>query len=263
MFVPGAAQASLTCSQALSMVDRVPAAKLRFTQAFVGRAWAESKVEKLNIGFEAWREANPKGKKATFLAELTSDSPIPAIRDLDGTIRIVDKHHTFYAMVLFNGKSLGFNVNVKMVKDYSAGRKPPLERLPWTRELVIQDMVNDAFLGKISSGDPQYRWLQQLPHNILELGDLPMRSLMSFLMGSFPIQLKGRDFLPHFQNNLAKKIMELGLEPFSENSYGPENLTRLRKMILEHEDLRQFVIEQIDPSISEIRRGEILDFLSA
>ncbi len=245
---PSDAWAASQCLQAYSSVQSVLGTLIQFTQALIGKRWAEDyKFEKYKEELLELQEKDPDLTVASYIQSKLAEKPIPAIVDINGTIRIIDNHHKMYAFTKLYGREIDFEISIRIVRDYSLDLTRPNNRPYWTARRMIRDMVENGYISGQGTKVLSIRWFNQLPTNILEMGDSPLRSLMSFVLLSFPFQLKGSYFEPHIQNQLGQRLIELGIEPFSKDSFSQENIHRLRDEILYRTELSDFLKQQALP----------------
>ncbi len=245
---PSKARGASQCLQAYSSVQSVLGTAIQFTQALIGKRWAEDyKFEKYKEQLLELQEKDPDLTVQAYIQAKLAEKPIPAIIDINGVIRIIDNHHKMYALTKLYGREIDFEVSIRIVRDYSLNLTKPNNRPYWTARKMIKDMVENGYISGQGTRVLSIRWFNQLPTNILEMGDSPLRSLMSFVLLSFPFQLKGSYFEPHIQNQLGQRLVDLGIEPFSKDSFSQENIHRLRDEILQRPELSDFLKEQALP----------------
>ncbi len=241
-------QGAVRCNQVYTSQRAIVGTEVGFTQVAIGKRWAEEhKLPSYEAAFSKALSVNRKLTVKRFIQNILNEKPIRGIIDIKGTIRLIDNHHKFYALTRLYGKEIDFEISVQIIKDYSLGLVDGLGVRIWTPERKVEDMVENGFISSQGSRTPNMQWFNTLPRNILEMGDSPLRSLISFVMLSFPFQLKGSYFEPHIQNHLAQKMMELGIDPFTKNSFSQKNIDRLRDEILRRPELTQFLLEQALP----------------
>ncbi len=260
---------ALYCGRIYSGLLQAEGRSIGFTQGFIGRAWAElKKLKDIVEEYQKWEMSNAGGKKA-FIKYFTAKKPLPVIRDIDGKIRIIDNHHRFYALNLFYGKEINFKITFQMVRDYTIPKFSAKGIEAWTAQSMMRDLVEQGFIYAAKGRDPSYVWLKQLPINVLDMGDSPMRSLMSFVLTAIPVdypgknRIKGSDFNPHIQNQLGERVLKEGIEPFSKNTFGKENINRLTQEILENPRLVEFLVSNLKESLHPDIREAILESLTS
>jgi hypothetical protein len=254
---PQSAEA-LVCTQLFTNHARVMATEIRFSQRVIGYAWGAYKAKRLKKKYRAWKKTNPEGEMRAFLTEYNQRKPFPVIIDGNGIYRIIDNHHRFYAMTHLYGQSLDFHLSARVVMDYRYPRPTSSGLRVWTPGEMIQDMMDQGYIGP-RQGEPGPNWLNSLPTVITELEDSPERSLFSFVFLNFEVEMEGDDFLPHIQNRLALRMHEMEMDPLGEGDpFKKRNLKRVIQIILNHPELVNFMIENVNPESD--RSEKILEF---
>ena len=229
-----------------------------FSQNFLGHVWANYKLEKLKTKYNLWLEANPRGNREQYILEQTRDNPFPTFRDLNGQLRIFDKHHKYKAYQVFMGKR-DFPVYVTVFFDYT---KPnPRTSKPWKRREMITHANQNGFFSFFGLENPRFRDLRGLPKNIEDLPDLPIRSLISFIFKSLPLPLSGSDFRSMIQFKLAQFMMSEGIKVHPGHSFSKPSIDILTQKFLGNPKILQFLLDRINPQSSMERRERVSVFL--
>lgn len=253
--------AQRTCSQIFTTsVISTQAQSIGLLQNVLGLQWADYKLKELLDEYQVWTLMNTNRSRQSFINHITQIKPIPAIRDTKGVLRIVDSNHTFYALSHFMAsENPNFSVHLKLVKDYTT--RAPGRETAWTDQEMLSDLINNNLITLHGQPRPTLDDIRNLPSSILDLPDLPERSVLGFVFRAFETTLKGSDFTPMIQFRLAEKMRQLGIEPISENPYSPENINRLTQAIIDSPELRQFLIENLNPRATTDRRELIRNYL--
>ncbi|MCJ8278214.1 MAG: hypothetical protein HRT44_00595 [Bdellovibrionales bacterium] len=106
-----------SCGRTFQRLEVHTSKDIGFSQNFLGFHWAALKLEKLTTKFLEWAESGNSSNKQEYVLWKTQREPLPAYRDINGSIKINDRHHTFHAYTRFMGSN-NFNVHVRILKDY-------------------------------------------------------------------------------------------------------------------------------------------------
>lgn len=256
--IPLSAQAYLRCNHVFDNYQMYKSSNLFFSQNFIGKAWAKKKLRDLKNEFRTWKKANPKGSKEEFVAEKTKAKPLEAYYDINGALRLNDRHHSLYVYTIFlAGKS--FHSRVKVVKDYRLHN--PETGVKWTAEQMMADIQKNHYANFDTLMKPTFEDLINLPQYITSLPDSPLRSEVSFMLANFEVPMKGSDFTPTIQFTIGLMMLGRGIEPFMYRPHSQKNIDHLTKEFLSRKRLVLFLLNNLKPSLKSERRDEIRDFL--
>ncbi len=248
--------------QVFTKKEEVKVSDIHFTQDFIGVAWALTKLNNLQKKYKKWQKNHEDGNAGQYILQRTrKKKSIPAIRDIQGNIRIVDNHHSFFSyMMLLLGSPKG-EVVVSIEKDYTTLNGQSMR--PWTPEEFMIDMQANNWVNFMDSDRPNWDELQGLPTRIEDLNDNPLRSLLSMTLRALPVPLKGSDFINHGQNVIlgfiGPRVQEIsgeGADPVSK-----KNIENLRDMILEGRQILEEIRANLSPDLGSKRREKIEEFL--
>ncbi len=250
------------CSNVLRLEEPAALGEIRFTQDFIGYAWALRKLDELRVKYKSWLETHPGKNAGDFVLERTSNKPLPIIKDIEGRIRLVDNHHAFFSYHLLLGGLNSARFGIKLLKNYQENLNPATQ-LPWTREQFMEDLIENNWISLQGSSRPQWEDLQSLPQSVVELADNPARSLLSFTLRSLPVPIKGSDLRPHGQNEILE-FLSPTIEEMS--AHGGElvtevNVDTLRDRILRDRPMLNRLLEILSPNLSSSKRKKIEDFI--
>jgi hypothetical protein len=250
------------CWHVFTKKEEVKVSEIHFTQDFIGVAWALTKLNDLQRKYKKWQSSHENGNAAQYILERTrSKKTIPAIRDIQGNIRIVDNHHSFFSyMMLLLGNQRG-EVVVRIEKDYTTLNGQSMS--PWTSEEFMIDMRANNWVNFMDSDSPSWVELQGLPTRIEDLNDNPLRSLLSMTLRALPVPLKGSDFINHGQNVILDFIGPR-VQEFSADGADPvskKNIENLRDMILEGRQILEEIRANLSPGLGSKRQEKIDEFL--
>ena len=206
------------CQGVFGSFIQVQNTSLRFSQNYLGIAWGIFKAEKLSEQYRVWLKGREHSQELArkFILKASRKKPLVSVTMPDGTIRLVDSHHTFYALSLFM-QSLGinhFNVHVAMKDFYN---QPRADGSLWKPKDVIKDMREKNYLNILDQKWVKPEDLNAIPSSIFALRDSPERSLLSSAFQSIIFhreiktnkqgeehsafnRLKGSDFTPQTNN---------------------------------------------------------------
>ena len=246
------------CEGVFRPVLKVQSSELRFSQNFIGHYWGMEKFRKLKKKFKKWKKQGNKGSKKEFVLRITKEKPLLGVRLLNGEVRLIDNHHSFFSMTQFLGDpKKGFNVFVGLKKDYQQEHSNGVK--DWSEETVLEDLLMRGYM--VLLGDiPRGKELAVIPNSILEMPDSPERSLMSLIFASFAVKMKGSDFKPMTQFLLIEKMRALSIKLLTSAPYSPKNLKRLKYHILNCEALLRFLKGRLANLSKEGRSGRVLGF---
>ncbi len=258
LFFGNTASARFSCGKIFNNIQRVPLKKIKFAQNFLGYAWGNYLLKKLEVNYEKWREDNPLGNRQQFILEQTEAKPFPVFRDPDGHLRQFDRHHQHKIYQIFMGRR-DFFIYVRFFFDYTESYSQNSK--PWKKKEMMDHAISHGFVSLFGIEKPRFRDLKNLPQNINELPDLPIRSLISFIFRNLPFPLKGSDFQPMIQFKLAEFMIEEGIDIRPQNPFHESNIKKLTERFLKNPKILKFLADRISPRIPEERRKRISSFL--
>ena len=251
--------AIFTCQSLFVHKQKVSFDEIGFGQNFLGHRWADHRLDQLFNSYQLWLTKHPEQKPATYLLEQTRQKPFPVFRDLDGQLRKFDKHHRHLAYQRFMENNRSFPVYITLFFDYT---KPnPTTGKAWKKEEMMDHALENGFINMVGIRNPSFQELRNLPRNIENLPDSPLRSLMSFVLRNLPLPLGGSDFQSMIQFRLAEAMMVENINLYSRIRFDKSNINDLTQKLLENPNLLQFLIDQINPKAPKQRQMEVRDFL--
>lgn len=244
------------CSKVFNGVIRLEASTLRFSQGQIGYRWARNKWAKYEGEFanlyQPWARQD-------YIWAKTSESPLLAIRDHKGSVRLIDDHHKFYALSRFAKETMSdFSIFVHVVRDFTLPRIDSRES--WSEVTMVTEMLRLHYLTPLSRDHAKDQILRWFPSRIEDMVDSPVRSLMGFLLKSFDVSMKGSDFLPMIQFQLAKRMVREGIE-IPVDQFDDAVVINLRDQVLQSPELLRFLIDQIDTANSLRRQEKVRSYL--
>lgn len=235
--------------------------QIGFSQDVIGKAWAELKLADLEAEHQEASQDQPLSRKE-FVKNITAQKPLPVIIDLFGQHRLIDSHHKFYSFALFVGVQHNFEVHTRVVKDYS--RTNSATGTLWKPQDMIEDMMKNHFLLTHNHQIASLSDLQNLPTSIFDLPDSLERSLMGFVFRNLPTPLKGSDFLPMIQFELAEKMTDLGFHLMdTEAPLSPKHIEKTQQDLLSCKECLKFLKKQLHPELEKKRNRKVLTFLKS
>lgn len=237
----------------------VPSFELGFTQDSVGLAKASLNVPDVSKKYKETRTANQKLTKKNYVLQFTQAKPFPVIIDIEGTVRLHDRHHRFWTLSRFIGKGRAFSVWATIDRDYTLPN--PVTGRPWTEAEMMADAIANDYVYFKKSENPSFVDLKNLPRNIFEIPDDVLRSIVSFVFGSFSTPLKGEDFTSKIQLLFMDKIIEYGVDFSHKRPMSKGHIDKIRTQVLQSPTLLDFLLQNISPKISEKRNTLVVDFL--
>lgn len=250
--------AGFSCGKIFNSIQKIPIENIRFSQNFLGHAWANYQLKKFEIDYEQWLKSNSQGKPEQYILEQTKNRPFPVFRDTHGELRQFDRHHQYKIYQTFMGGK-NFSVYVRFFFDYT---KPnPRTSKPWKKKEMMTHAANNGFVSFFGIENPRFKDLKNLPRNIEDIPDLPIRSLISFIFRNSPFPLKGNDFQSMIQFKLAEFMITEGINIYPRKPFHRSNVDKLTQKFFENPKILRFLLDRINPNILRERRKRISSFL--
>ncbi|MCB0379499.1 MAG: hypothetical protein KDD33_13490 [Bdellovibrionales bacterium] len=247
------------CSSIFQASYRMSSEDIGFSQSFLGVEWARTKTDKLIDKYQGWAPKKGKNKdKLKFLEEDTQADPLPAYRDINGQVRLVDDHHKFFAMSEFAEHGT-FVLYLHIVKDYSFPN--PATAKAWTPAQMMADLRSNHYIFIHTADKPTYQDLMNLPSSIFDLPNLHERSVMSFVFRSMSFILKGSDFEPMIQLRLAEAMENKGKTVVYGDPYSKESIAKVRDDILNSNQWIYFLLDRMAKDRPADRKKKVRKFL--
>ncbi len=261
IFFSNPLQASrLSCERVFSELILAQSDQLGFTQNFIGHKWANHKISKIYKDYNQWKKGVNSYSRSGYILVNTLKNPLLAIRDVEGKIRLIDDHHKFYALSAFQGfRSKPFKLYFRLIQDYTLIN--PVSGRFWTSQEMITDLLEKNHLVLLNTHNTITEVFMEFPTHISEMPDLPTRSLMSFLLSSFELPLKGSDFKPMIQFLLAQKMNSEDIEPFVGEPFNERNIFRLRDEVKKSRSIIEFLMNNLSSDRSTKRQEAVREYL--
>lgn len=192
-----------------------------------------------------------KQERAQLIASVQNNlaEPIPAVRDTQGRLFLLDGHHTLYvATRLFQNLS-----NIKIEADiiFDATKT----------EISWQDFAQKAIEENWFYASSAKSVLEK-PRHIHELINSVERSMLGFFFISveekYLVPMKGKYFKPFIQFYLADFIKDHNIYIFS-STVDLAEVPQLRKVLLKNQLVIDFLISQLRPEAPKILRDFLLN----
>ena len=244
------------CTKEFSVFRQQKLSVIGYTQNYIGKYWTYLKLQSLIKEYEAWiaKEKNIGKTPQDFIFWYTQkEKLIPAIRDVNGQLRIIDRHHTYHAILEFLGVAANGRIFLEIVQDYTGIN--PMTGYKWTPIEMVNHMdsknwININGYGVKLTPKQTVEALNNLPKSIFALRDSPERSVMSMVFRrlgeeKIDIKLKGPDFVAHTQNRLIQILKKEGIELILEtiDPYSVANITRVMEALKNNKVALEFLLE--------------------
>lgn len=162
-----------------------------------------------------------------FEKEVVLNKNIPVI-EIQGFANsryvMLDGHHTVLRFLkMFQETQKELLIPIEVTETITTRNLPD--------HLIMKDLVDR---GLIWSGKPikkTWKFNKDWPSNILELKDMPIRSLVQLIF--YDLDLSGKSFQPYIQFNLAEKIAAKGFQFAKKDLKTKKKQDRVKKQLLE------------------------------
>lgn len=245
---------ALTCHVLFSKkaIETVPYLQVYAGQEHVGQDYAifkELRDAGLNPQIPLYQLS--KQDRAQLIASVQRNltESIPAVRDPQGRLFLLDGHHTLYvATRLFQNLSL-IKIQVEIIFDATK------------TEMSWQDFSQKAIAEHWFYTNSAKSILEN-PRHVHELSNSVERSMLGFFFISiedkYQVPMKGKYFKPFIQFYLADFIKDHDIYIFS-TMVDLNEVAKLRKILLKNPLVVEFLISQLRPDAPKLLRDFLLN----
>lgn len=258
--LPSLSWAKRRCADQFTTIELMRSNDLGFSQESLGILWALNKTSEYSKKLEAQTKQRTFRVREALVLSTTKTKPLPAFRDIEGKVRLHDRHHRFYAISAFMGAVKSFRLYVSVDKDYT--QINDATKKPWTEKEMMADLVANNYIHLSSKAEPTFADLRALPTDIFSVQNNPLRSGIGFILASLEVPLKSEDFNSKFQFLLIDVAMTYGIDVAKVDFLVPEAAKAAGEEILSMPPLVEFLLDNISARTSPERLGVISGFLN-
>ncbi len=200
-----------------------------------------------------------KSEKQKLLKSVYKDfekNPLPAVRDPQGRIFLLDGHHGVYVATLLQPEKSKIFIKIRLVYD------------AYNTSLSMNDFIATATTQNWFYGDENSILTQ--PLQVHELKNSVERSMMGmlflYILDTYDVPMKGKHFTPFVQFYLIDLIKQEGLFTFPE-TFQNSQVPRLANVLMSTPDVLIFWLNHLRPTAPEKLRkflnNALVDALSA